>query len=38
MSTFFIDMFKKMDILRLQRTDSVDIIYKYTYVIQRLIE
>jgi hypothetical protein len=27
-----------MDILRLQRTDSSNIIYKYSYIIQRLIE
>jgi len=38
MSAYFIDIFKKMDILRIESKDSPNIIYKYTYVIQRLIE
>jgi hypothetical protein len=38
MSAYFLDIFNRMDILRVERNDSTNIIYKYTYVIQRLIE
>lgn len=37
-SAFFIDIFKKFNLLRIQRSDSEKIIYKYSYVVQRLIE
>jgi len=31
-------VFKKIDSLRTERTQSTTIIYKYSYIIQRLIE
>lgn len=37
-SSFFIDIFRKFNLLRIERADSERIIYKYSYVVQRLIE
>ncbi len=36
-SNIFMQMFTKMSILGIHRTDREDIIYKYSYIIQRLI-
>jgi hypothetical protein len=38
MSVFFIEMFRRFNYLRIQKSDSERIIYKYSYIIQRLIE
>ena len=37
-SSFFIDIFRKFNLLRIERADSERIIYKYSYVVQRLME
>ena len=37
-SSFFIEMFRKFNLLRIQKQDSERIIYKYSYIVQRLIE
>jgi hypothetical protein len=36
-SNFFINIFKKFNLLRVKCSDSECIIYKYSYIIQRLI-
>lgn len=38
MSSFFIEMFRRFNYLRVQKSDSERIIFKYSYIIQRLIE
>jgi hypothetical protein len=38
MSSFFIEMFRRFNYLRVEKSDSERIIYKYSYIIQRLIE
>ena len=36
-SNFFINIFKKFSLLRVKRSDSECIIYKYSYIVLRLI-
>ncbi len=38
MSTLFQGLFRKFSILKVEKSDNEKIIYKYSYIIQRLIE